>query len=197
MADYFALFELPRSVWIEPTEVKARFAELAATAHPDRVHQSDEAIRKSATDRYSELNSACQTLSDTRLRLKHLIELETGESPSDIGNVPAHISDLFFKVGQVFQKADQTIKARDAKASPMVQAGWMAGAMDQVDALRGLQTGLTEHLEKLDERCRALGESRSTGDPATLKELARLYRDYSYLNKWLDQVREKQLQLTL
>ena len=125
MTDFFVLLNFPRQPFLEPAEVKARFSDLAAPIHPDRVHQSDEATRRSATDRYAELNTACQTLTDTRLRLKHLIELETGESPSDIGQVPAHISDLFFAVGQVFHRADHVIKARNDKASPMVRAGWM------------------------------------------------------------------------
>ncbi len=197
MSDFFELLDLPRQPWLDAAEVKSRFAQLAAPIHPDRVHESDAATRKTATDDYAELNTACQTLSDTRLRLKHLIELETGESPSDIGQVPGHISDLFFEAGQVFLKAGHVIKARDDKAAPMVRAGWMSRAMDQVDALRQLQTRLEDHLEKLDDRCRRLGGSWPAGGPKSLNELAHLFRDYSYLNKWLGQAREKQLQLTL
>ncbi len=197
MTDYFNLLDFPRKPFLDAAEVKARFSELAEPNHPDRVHQSDEATRKSATDCYAELNTACQRLADTRSRLKHLIELETGESPSDIGQVPAHISDLFFKVGLVFHQVDQVIKTRDDKASPMVRVDWMGRAMGQVDALRDLQENLKEDLEQLDHRCRQLSESWSAGDSKSSQALAHLYRDYSYLNKWLGQAREKQLQLTL
>ena len=100
MLDHFALLDLPRSPWLEAFEVKARFAQLSGPVHPDRVHQADDATRTAATHRYAELNSAQQCLADTRLRLRHLIELETGQPPGDVGSVPAQISDLFFEVGK-------------------------------------------------------------------------------------------------
>lgn len=197
MPDFFQLLDLPRLPWLDPSEVKNRFSELSAPVHPDRVHQSDDDSRKSATDQYAELNSATQTLSNTRLRLKHLIELETDESPSDVGNVPSHISDLFFKVGQIFSRADKLINERQEVSSPMIQVGVMRRAMALSEEIQALQSSLNAQVQSLDEQCRRLNTGWQSSDAKPIKEATALYRDYSYLNKWQDQAQEKRLQLTL
>jgi curved DNA-binding protein CbpA len=196
MTDFFALLDLPRSPWLELAAVKERFATKSGPVHPDRVHQADAATRTAATQRYAELNAAQQCLSDTRQRLRHLIELETGRPPSDVGAVPPHISELFFKVGQSLRTADELVRQKQAAPSPMVQAQVMRQAMDRMEALRGVIGELEQRRSKLDDRCRTLGaEPERTGDWIPI--LAELHRDYSYLNRWLEQLRERLLQLTL
>lgn len=197
MSEYFDLLGLPRSPWLDAGDVKSRFTELSAPVHPDRVHQSDDTTRKAATDRYAELNSASQTLLNSRLRLKHLIEVETGDSPSDVGSVPAHISDLFFKVGQVFGRADKLIAELQEESSPMVRVDTMRRALVMVDKLQTLQQTLNDEVQKLDDCCQQLSDQWASESFRPINELTTLYRDYSYLNKWQDQVQEKRLQLTL
>lgn len=196
MTDYFALLELPRSPWLEVAAIKERFATKSGPVHPDRVHQADDATRAAATQRYAELNAAQQCLADTRQRLRHLIELETGQPPSDVGKVPPHISELFFKVGQSLRTADELVRQKQAATSPMVQAQVMRQAMDRMEALREVIGELEQRRSKLDDRCRALGvEPEGGGDLISI--LADLHRDYSYLNRWLEQLRERLLQLGL
>lgn len=196
MTDFFALLELPRSPWLEVAAVKERFATKSGPVHPDRVHQADDATRAAATTRYAELNAAQQCLADTRQRLRHLIELETGQPPSDVGVVPPHISELFFKVGQSLRTVDELVHQKRAATSPMVQAQVMRQAMDRMESLRGVIGELEQRRSKLDDRCRALGADRGrAGDRMSI--LTELHRDYSYLNRWLEQLRERLLQLTL
>lgn len=196
MTDYFALLELPRSPWLEVAAVKERFATKSGPVHPDRVHQADDATRAAATTRYAEFNAAQQCLADTRQRLRHLIELESGQPPSDVGVVPPHISELFFKVGQSLRTADELVHQKRAATSPMVQAQVMRLAMDRMEGLREVIGELEQRRSKLDDQCRALGANPAERD-AFIPILTELHRDYSYLNRWLEQLRERLLQLTL
>lgn len=196
MTDYFALLEFPRSPWLEMAAVKERFAGKSGPVHPDRVHQANDATRTAATQHYAELNAAQQCLADTRQRLRHLIELETGQPPSDVGVVPPHISELFFKVGQSLRTADELVHQKQAATSPMVQAQVMRQAMDRMESLRGVIGELERRRSRLDDRCRTLGANTAAGD-AFIPILTELHRDYSYLNRWLEQLRERLLQLTL
>lgn len=196
MTDYFALLEFPRSPWLEVAEVKTQFARLSGPVHPDRVHQADDTIRAAATQRYAELNSAQQCLADTRQRLRHLLELETGELPTDVGVVPPQISDLFFEVGQALKLSDELVRQKQLATSPMVQAQVMRQAMARLEAVRGVIARLDQRRDLLDARCRELGGAWLAGERSS-KELTELHRDYSYVNRWLEQLRERSLRLTL
>lgn len=196
MTDYFAMLDLPRSPWLEPADVKARFARLSGPVHPDRVHQADDATRAVATQRYAELNSAQQCLGGTRQRLRHLIELLSGQPPSDVGAVPPHISELFFKVGQSLRTADQLVRQKQAANSPMAKALMMRQVLERMAPLQEAIRELELQQRVLDDRCRSLGgDWEATG--RSVAALVELHRDYSYVNRWLEQLRERQLQLTL
>ena len=78
MTDYFALLNEPRRPWIDSEALKARFLVLTAEAHPDRVHNALPAKKKSAHERYTELNTAYLCLREPRESLRHLLELERG-----------------------------------------------------------------------------------------------------------------------
>lgn len=196
MIDFFALLELTRSPWLEPDVVKAQFAKLSGPVHPDRVHQADEATRVAATQRYAELNAAQQCLADPRQRLRHLIELTTGQPPGDVGVVPAHISDLFFTVGKALRTADELVRQKQAATSPMVQAQVMRQVLGGMEPLRHVIQELDRRRAELDGRCRAMAGQGSEGT-IPVAVLTELHRDYSYVNRWLDQLRERLLQLTL
>lgn len=198
MADFFALLQLPRSPWLEPADVKTQFTKLSAPVHPDRVHQADEATRADANRRYADLNAAQQCLADTRLRLRHLIELESSRPPADVGQVPAGISELFFKVGQAIRTADQLLKEKETAASPMVRAQLLQRIVEPLSQLQQLQQTLQTGRGELETRCRELATGWDAKEPdARIRLLEELQRDFSYLDRWLGQVREKSLQLTL
>jgi DnaJ-domain-containing protein 1 len=196
MPDYFELLGFPRSPWLDPVEVKARFAECSGAVHPDRVHQADESTRTGATRHYAELNAAQQCLLDPRKRLGHLLELETGELPGDVGSVPARISELFFDVGKALRATEQMLERKRSARSPMVQAQIMREVLAGSDLLQQLERELERRHLGADKRCRELGNQWIAGerDLVTLREL---YLDFRYLGRWLDQLRERRLQLML
>ena len=102
MTDYFALLNLPRSPWLEPEMVQARFLELSAAAHPDRVHGEPNEVLKSANAQFSELNAAAVCLREPRDRLNHLLQLETGSASGAAAaqSISPDSIELMTKVGQ-------------------------------------------------------------------------------------------------
>lgn len=197
MTDFFALLGQPRRPWLDPERLKEAFLARSGEAHPDRA-LTDE-TRAAANLDSSALNEAHQVLRDPRLRLRHLLFLTTGEAPSDIQSVPTHISELFFRVGRVFQPVDEVLRRRtEEEVSPMARASRMQDAMSRLAELRTLQGELEDVAGRLDVRLRELdgGWSGSPTD-AQVRELRELHRDYSYILKWLGQSREKGVQLML
>ena len=80
--DCFALLGEPRRPWLDAEALKAKFLTRSAEVHPDRVHQSSEADKLAANQRYTELNAAYNCLREPRHRIRHLLELELGQQTS-------------------------------------------------------------------------------------------------------------------
>src|SRR4051794_25616569 len=124
MTDFFALLDLPRTPWLEPDAVQARFLELSAGAHPDRVHGSADDVLKSANARFSALNSAAVCLREPRDRLNHLIQLENPDAATTAPaqSIPPEFMDLMMRVGQSCRDVDRFLEERARATSPMMQA---------------------------------------------------------------------------
>src|SRR3954469_22469544 len=99
VVDYFKLLNEPRRPWVDPDLLKNKFLAISAELHPDRVHGATAAEKERVQGRYSEVNTAYQTLRDPKLRLAHLLELESGAKPGAIQNAPEDLMDLFMQVG--------------------------------------------------------------------------------------------------
>ena len=127
---------------------------------------------------------------------RSLLELETGQLPADVGAVPPQISNLFFEVGKALKLSDELVRQKQAATSPMVQSQVMRQALDRMESLRDVIAELDRRRAVLDVRCRDLGRRWLAGDRSS-GELTELLRDYSYLNRWLEQLRERLLLLTL
>src|SRR5579864_7798222 len=74
--DYFALFEMPRKLWIEMAALEQKFLQLSWKLHPDNFVNATEQERELSLRRSSELNDAYRTLRDPVARLEYLLALE-------------------------------------------------------------------------------------------------------------------------
>src|SRR5207249_8087980 len=73
--DYFAIFGLPRKLWIEMTALEQKFLQLSWKLHPDNFVNASEQERELSLKPSSELNDAYRTLRDrksTRLNSSHV-----------------------------------------------------------------------------------------------------------------------------
>jgi molecular chaperone HscB len=75
-SDYFAMFELPRKLWIEMATLEQKFLQLSWKLHPDNFVKASETEREISLMRSSELNDAYRTLRDPVARVEYLLALE-------------------------------------------------------------------------------------------------------------------------
>src|ERR1700731_2529968 len=74
--DYFALFGLPRKLWIEMSALEQQFLQLSWKLHPDNFVNASAEEREISLKRSSELNDAYRTLRDPVGRVEYLLAIE-------------------------------------------------------------------------------------------------------------------------
>jgi len=157
--------------------------------------------KAAATQRYTELNAAYQCLLEPRERLLHLLELEHGAKPKDIQEIPGSLADMFAEVATVCRNADQFLEEKSRVASPLLQVELFERAQEWTEKLQLLQKKLRDFSERLLAELKLLdtkwmaGDSKTRGD--LLNELEKLYRLFSYFNRWNGQIQERIVQLSL
>jgi DnaJ-domain-containing protein 1 len=204
MTDYFSLLGEPRRPWLDPDSLKKKFLTLTATAHPDRVHNSDSVQKLEAQRRYTELNQAYQQLRNPKERLQHLLELETGTKPQQVQQVPADVMPFFFEVSQLFKETDAFLIQKAKTSSPLLRVqlfetgqGWVEKLNALQQQISGKQAGLLERLKDEDARWVANTGSEPRDRFDALAKLEELYRQFSYFARWQSQLQEKIVQLSL
>jgi DnaJ-domain-containing protein 1 len=204
MADSFALLSEPRRPWLDAEALKAKFLPLSAAVHPDRFHSASEAERQQTTARYAELNAAYNTLREPRDRLLHLLELELGAKPRDVQRIPPGTMDLFVEVGQLCRDVDAFLAQRGNVTSPLLKVQMFERGMEWTDKLQALQqrinakrdelTGELQQLNAVWESAPAIGSPERIA-ALPLERLEQIYRVFSYIARWSEQIQERNVQL--
>jgi DnaJ-class molecular chaperone len=190
----FALFDLEPAPEIDLAALKERFARATAESHPDKFAQSTEAERLDAGERYSALNQAYQSLIDPRARLLALYELTKGAKPPDIQRIPPGTMDLFKEVGEICQKLDVFLEMKRVKTGRMERAGLMSEELTLQDALVELRMKLEQFAATVEAEVVALDKRWRAGDK-DLNALEAVYRKYSYITRWRQQLEEREIAL--
>ena len=191
MIDYFALLKQPRRPWLDAEELKQKYHQLAAGAHPDR--QSVDS--KDPNTDFARLNDAYRVLLDPKLRLHHLLSSE-GISLADEA-VPDELGNLFVQTGTLMHEIDRLLKetkeANSALRKSLLQSEILEKqkrAKDLLDALNTLYQGALQELQMLD---RAWLNDRQ----GITRGLRDLYQRLAYLTRWIAQIEERQFQLSI
>jgi molecular chaperone HscB len=74
--DYFALFGLPRKLWIDMAGLEQKFLQMSWKLHPDNFVNASEEERELSLKRSSELNDAYRALKDRIARVEYLLAIE-------------------------------------------------------------------------------------------------------------------------
>jgi curved DNA-binding protein CbpA len=201
MTDYFALLNEPRRPWLESDLLKQKFLALSTNVHPDKIHSAGESEKSAAGKQFAELNAAYNCLLEPKLRLLHLIELETGAKPKDIQQIPTALADLFAEIAAICHKVDDFLAGKNKVTSPLLQVQLFERAQEWIEQLNLLQRKLNGLREKLTGELKSLDEKWIEKDLETrgelLKKLEELYRLFGYFNRWNNQIQERVVQLTL
>ena len=75
-SDYFALFGMPRTLWIEMSALEQKFLQLSWKLHPDNYVNASAEEREISLKRSSELNDAYRTLREPVARVEYLLAIE-------------------------------------------------------------------------------------------------------------------------
>src|SRR5438094_5983194 len=119
--DYFAVFGLPRKLWIEMSELEQKFLQMSWKLHPDNFVNATEQERELSLKRSSELNDAYRTLRDPIARVEYLLAIEgerkEGEKKQQ---APPELLE------EVFELNESLDELRESKASGQNLAGLKA-----------------------------------------------------------------------
>ncbi len=148
MSDHFARLNEARRPWLDADRLKQTFHTLSATIHPDKILSADESAKAQASKQFAELNAAYQCLSDPKSRLLHLLELECGEKPKDIQEIPAALADWFVEVARVCREADGFLAEMARTSSPLLQVQFFPRGQACLERLNAVQ----KELNKLGDR---------------------------------------------
>jgi curved DNA-binding protein CbpA len=204
MTDRFALLDLPKQPWLDPEVLQQRFTALSAQFHPDKIAPGTDDDRAKATAHFAELNLAYQTLRETRTRLGHLIQLESGLAPGTIEQVSNESADLFFEVSGLCRKVDQFLSEKAGATSPMLKATCFAQSLEWTERLQTLQQVIQEQRMTEEQEARRLNEVWAPqGNPPPMSKieaverLKEIYSKLGYLTRWNAQLQERIVQLAV
>ncbi len=186
--DCFATLGLPRKANLEEETIRAAYHELSRKYHPDAAASAEE--KAEFGERSAAINQARDTLLSPARRLKHLLELE-GESVEATSSLSPELMDLFAKVGQAVQAAEQILKQKEAATSALGRALLME---KELRAQAGLQAALRDVTALSQTALAALPEVDAARDQDR-KPAKALAARLSFLEKWQSQINEKLLAL--
>lgn len=160
--DYFALFGLPRKLWIEMVKLEQKFLQMSWKLHPDNFVNASEEERELSLKRSSELNDAYRTLRDPIGRLEYLLAIEgerkEGEKKQE---APPELLE------EVFELNESLDELREAKASGENLAGLKA-------RLESAEKNFQAKLGEVDGELQAAArewDAALAGDSATRKKI--------------------------
>jgi molecular chaperone HscB len=111
-SDYFAMFEMPRKLWIEMGALEQKFLQLSWKLHPDNFVNATPEEREISLKRSSELNDAYRTLRDPVARVEYLLAIEGARKEGQ--NKQSAPPELLEEVFELNESLDEL---REAKSS--------------------------------------------------------------------------------
>src|SRR5256885_16118969 len=124
--DYFALFGLPRKLWIEMSGLEQKFLQLSWKLHPDKFVNASEEERELSLRRSSELNDAYRALKDPAARVEYLLAIE-GERKEGEKKQQAP-PELLEEVFELNESLDELREAKAAGADGAALRARLQGA---------------------------------------------------------------------
>lgn len=160
--DYFALFEMPRQLWIEMSGLEKKFLQLSWKLHPDNFVNAAEQERELSLKRSSELNDAYRTLRDPIARVEYLLAIE-GERKE--GEKKQQATPELLE--EVFELNESLDELREAKA----EGGDLTSLKKNLESA---EKSFQEKLKEIDEQLQAAArewDAALQADHATRKKV--------------------------
>jgi len=110
--DYFAIFGLPRKLWIEMSALEQKFLQMSWKLHPDNFVNASEEERDLSLKRSSELNDAYRTLCDPVGRVEYLLAIEGARKEGE--HKQQAPPELLEEVFELNESLDELREAKDS-----------------------------------------------------------------------------------
>ena len=146
-ADYFAFFELPRKLTVDPATLETEFHKLSWKLHPDNFVRASEFERNLSLERSSELNDAYRALQDPIRRVEYLLlKLGLRKEGTTKQQAPPELLE------EVFDLNESLEELREARAAH--------GDTAQLrERLASAQTDFEQKLRNVDAELAAVGNA--------------------------------------
>ena len=125
-SDYFAMFEIPRKLWIEMSALEKKFLQLSWKLHPDNYVNASAEEREISLKRSSELNDAYRTLREPVARVEYLLAIEGArvEGKSKQQAPPELLEEVF----ELNESLDELREAKAASGDTTALKQWLESA---------------------------------------------------------------------
>jgi molecular chaperone HscB len=186
--DYFALFEMPRKLWIDLDGLEKKFLQLSWKLHPDNFVNATERERELSLEQSSQLNDAYRLLREPVARIEYLLRIEGTRKEGEHKQLaPPELLE------EVFELNESLDELREAKAS----GGDLASLKARLEAAeKNFQKKLGEVDGQLQDAAREWDASLE-GDAATrgkiMARLNELLNRRSYIRNLVTNVQKELL----
>jgi molecular chaperone HscB len=186
--DYFAMFGLPRKLWIEMGALEQKFLQLSWKLHPDNFVNAAPEEREISLKRSSELNDAYRTLKDPVGRVEYLLAIEGARiEGQNKQQAPPELLE------EVFELNESLDELRDAKES-----GSEVAALKQ--RLEAAEKNFQEKLREVDAELQVAagdwdktvdGNADGTARRSAMAKLNELLNRRSYVRNLVTNVQKE------
>jgi molecular chaperone HscB len=162
--DYFAIFGLPRKLWIGMDALERKFLQLSWKLHPDNFANATEEERELSLKRSSELNDAYRTLRDPVARVEYLLGIENMRKEGEHKQqAPPELLE------EVFELNESLDELREAKSA----GGDLSGLKQR---LQSAEKNFDEKLSEVDSELQSVARDwdsalDANADEGTRKKL--------------------------
>jgi molecular chaperone HscB len=159
--DYFALFEMPRKLWIRMDVLEQKFLQLSWKLHPDNFVNATELERELSLKRSSELNDAYRTLRDPIARVEYLLGIENMRKEGE--HKQQAPPELLEEVFELNESLDELREARSSGAD-------LAGLKSRLESA---EKNFAEKLASVDTQLQGAAQDWDAAVDANADEAAR------------------------
>src|SRR5271154_3579525 len=137
--DHFALFGLPRKLWIEMAGLEQKFLQMSWKLHPDNFVNAPADEQERSLKRSSEVNDAYRILRDPVARVEYLLEIEgTRKEGEHKQQAPPELLEEVFELNESLDELREAQAAEgdttELKARLAAAEGNFQEKMSEVDA---------------------------------------------------------------
>ena len=118
--------------------------------------------------------------------------------PAALQNVPSEAINLFVEVARICRAADAFLTEKNKVTSPVLRVQMFERGAEWTEQLQALQQKLNARRDELMQELKSMNrawESPDTHRP--LERLEELYRHVSFIARWVEQLQERVVQLSL